>query len=50
MNARRLMGMVLAMAVIVGAHGSLAGCGQKGPLYLPADTHTAEPEKEKDSN
>jgi len=44
------MGMLLAMVVVVGVHGLLAGCGQKGPLYLPDDSQPAELEKKKDPN
>jgi len=50
MNTRRLTRILLVLAVVAGVHGLLAGCGQKGPLYLPDDSQAAESEKKKDSN
>jgi len=44
------MRILLALAVVAGMHGLLAGCGQKGPLYLPDDGGLAESEKKKDPN
>nr|WP_254276354.1 lipoprotein [Halomonas sp. 3H] len=35
---QRIAFAILAMALLVG----LAGCGQKGPLYLPDDEQAAE--------
>nr|WP_251976039.1 lipoprotein [Salinicola sp. S1-1-2] len=32
----------LLLGVLVGALLALAGCGQKGPLYLPGDSESAE--------
>ncbi|MEO4048676.1 lipoprotein [Pseudomonas sp. CAU 1711] len=41
---KRLLLPFIALAVLAGA---LAGCGQKGPLYLPDDDKTVK-ERDKD--
>lgn len=35
---RRAFWLVLSLATLAAAGGGLAGCGQKGPLYLPGET------------
>ncbi|QTF92627.1 lipoprotein [Halomonas sp. BM-2019] len=39
---RRLAPATLALSLALAMALGLAGCGQKGPLYLPDDERTAE--------
>ncbi len=38
----RLVPVALALMLALGLAQGLAGCGQKGPLYLPDDEQAAE--------
>jgi predicted small lipoprotein YifL len=45
-NYKHKVGLFFSVVAITLA--SLAGCGQKGPLYLPDETQQQEKEKEKE--
>lgn len=45
-NYKHKVGLFFGVVAITLA--SLAGCGQKGPLYLPDETQQQEKEKEKE--
>ena len=45
-NYKHKVGLFFGVVAI--SLASLAGCGQKGPLYLPDETQQQEKEKEKE--
>ena len=45
-NYKHKLGFIFGVVAIILA--LLAGCGQKGPLYLPDETQQQEKEKEKE--
>ena len=43
LGAAASAGRLLAQASLLGAGLLLSGCGQKGPLFMPADPSTVQP-------
>ncbi|WP_371130237.1 lipoprotein [Hydrogenophaga sp.] len=50
LGATALAGRPFTLAALLGAGLLLSGCGQKGPLFLPATASTAQPATAEPSN